>query len=273
MTEVLTGGGSWTERLVDAVNNFEYVPGQMPVSDARVVFGLSFAYLVGVGILRFLFKGRPAMKLETVTIVHNLIMAVGSAIMFIGMVSSFIGILLRHNFSGEVVFCDAEQKEVNKGPLYFWVFIFYLSKYYEWFDTFLIISKQHKLTFLHVYHHWVTMLLVWMCLEEKIPVQWSAQILNTFVHMFMYYYYFLVSLKQEVWWKKHITQLQIAQFILTNALHFVAFGYHYLLQGHCNSFNGWGNQIGLVIINSYLFLFLRNSSRSTTFDLCRKAIG
>jgi len=38
-------------------------------------------------------------------------------------------------------------------------------------------------------------------------------ILNTFVHIVMYFYYFLTSfkpeLKQSMWWKKHITQLQM----------------------------------------------------------------
>jgi len=45
---------------------------------------------------------------------------------------------------------------------------------------------QNKLTFLHVYHHWVTMLLVWNCLENLIPIQWCAELLNCFVHIFMY---------------------------------------------------------------------------------------
>lgn len=38
-------------------------------------------------------------------------------------------------------------------------------------------------------------------------------ILNAFVHVVMYGYYFLTSfkpeLKQSIWWKKHITQLQL----------------------------------------------------------------
>lgn len=41
-------------------------------------------------------------------------------------------------------------------------------------------------------------------------------IINSFVHMIMYFYYFLTSfkpeLKQSIWWKKHITQLQMIQF-------------------------------------------------------------
>lgn len=47
--------------------------------------------------------------------------------------------------------------------------------------------------------------------------------LNSFVHVVMYGYYFITSYwpqyKGNVWWKKHITQLQIVQFFLI-ALHF-----------------------------------------------------
>lgn len=41
-------------------------------------------------------------------------------------------------------------------------------------------------------------------------------IVNSFVHVFMYGYYFLTSfkpeLKESIWWKKHITQIQIVRF-------------------------------------------------------------
>lgn len=41
-------------------------------------------------------------------------------------------------------------------------------------------------------------------------------IVNSYVHVIMYGYYFLTSfkpeLKQSIWWKKYITQVQMAQF-------------------------------------------------------------
>lgn len=42
--------------------------------------------------------------------------------------------------------------------------------------------------------------------------------LNSFIHMIMYFYYFLTSyspeVKKSLWWKKYITQLQLLQFVL-----------------------------------------------------------
>lgn len=48
-------------------------------------------------------------------------------------------------------------------------------------------------------------------------------ILNTFVHAVMYGYYLYSALdenvKKSIWWKKHITQIQLFQFLLLG-LHF-----------------------------------------------------
>jgi hypothetical protein len=35
---------------------------------------------------------------------------------------------------------------VGKGPLYFWIYVFYLSKYYEWADTALMCLKKVPLS-------------------------------------------------------------------------------------------------------------------------------
>lgn len=49
-------------------------------------------------------------------------------------------------------------------------------------------------------------------------------IVNGFVHVVMYFYYFLCGikpeLKQSIWWKKHVTQMQLAQFTYL-IIHFI----------------------------------------------------
>lgn len=70
------------------------------------------------------------------------------------------------------------------------------------------------MTFLHTYHHGGMVLMTWMVAKYYgggsvlfIPL------LNSIVHMFMYFYYLLSifdkEYKNSVWWKKHITQLQL----------------------------------------------------------------
>jgi hypothetical protein len=43
---------------------------------------------------------------------------------------------------------------------------------------------------------------------------WVPILLNTFVHIVMYYYYLLVIFGYKPWWKMHLTDLQLVQFVL-----------------------------------------------------------
>lgn len=84
------------------------------------------------------------------------------------------------------LFCDTKRQSAGQGTLYFWVYVFYLSKFYELLDTVFIVLRKAPLRFLHFYHHSMTFFLCWVCLEYSIPVQWIATTLNAFVHIPMY---------------------------------------------------------------------------------------
>lgn len=91
-------------------------------------------------------------------------------------------------------------------------------------------------------------------------------IVNTFVHAIMYFYYFLTAFKPElkhsIWWKKHITQLQIAQFLYL-AIHFL----RALLTKDCNypQFFLWltlvENAFFLVLFSDFYVKAYRNKSK------------
>lgn len=100
-------------------------------------------------------------------------------------------------------------------------YFYYLLKILDLLDTvfFVLRKKQNQVTFLHVYHHAGMLALVWHGIKYFAgghSVFFGA--INSFVHMVMYSYYLVTSLKPEyknnIWWKKHITQLQIIQFLL-----------------------------------------------------------
>lgn len=98
------------------------------------------------------------------------------------------------------------------------VWAYFLLKTFDLLDTvfFVLRKKQNQVTFLHVYHH------AGMVVASWAAVKWLPGghvtllgLINGIVHMAMYTHYLIVSFKiWKPWWKKHITHLQLMQFII-----------------------------------------------------------
>lgn len=90
---------------------------------------------------------------------------------------------------------------------------------YESLQLFIILKKNNsQLSFLHCYHHF------FIAVGSYAAARWvpgghlnALGMINTFVHGIMYFYFFLTALKPElkksIWWKKHITQIQMVNWI------------------------------------------------------------
>jgi hypothetical protein len=79
----------------------------------------------------------------------------------------------------------------------------------------------------------------------------------------MYYYYFRTSSGAKIWWKKHLTTMQIVQFVIDLVVIYFC-GYTYLAYTHYPSFPNMGTctgteisaTFGTALLTSYLFLFI-----------------
>jgi len=96
------------------------------------------------------------------------------------------------------------------------VFVHYLSKYMDWFDTLWILLRKNRkqLSFLHVYHH-MTIPMVWGYLLHigvgSGTTRYGAWI-NSVTHVFMYSHYLWTSFGLKNPLKRYITVWQIGQF-------------------------------------------------------------
>jgi len=113
----------------------------------------------------------------------------------------------------EAIVCD-ENSLQQRGSLGFWFYIFYLSKFYEFFDTWILILRKKPVIFLHWFHHFTTAFLCWTGIVATQGVQWFIVSLNGSVHVIMYYYYLQSTVGKEPYWKRYITQIQMSQFVL-----------------------------------------------------------
>ncbi|XP_054263722.1 elongation of very long chain fatty acids protein AAEL008004-like [Macrosteles quadrilineatus] len=100
-------------------------------------------------------------------------------------------------------------------------YLFMCSRILDLLDTvFMVLKKNnHQISFLHLYHHTFVATACWICVKYMPGGQPAFfGTLNAFVHVVMYFYYFLTAIdasyKKSIWWKRHITELQLAQFFI-----------------------------------------------------------
>jgi len=194
------------------ISDFQWTLGRTPFSHFQVPLMASIFYLTSLVGLRAFMKDRKAFVLKNVTFVHNVILTCLSTVMFLG---SAYGAYLKYQsqgfFAGLV--CEQDPNPI-RGPLFYWSFIFYLSKYYEFIDSYLLVLKKKPLIFLHVFHHFVMPYVCWAGLEGKwCMALWTSSFWNSFVHIWMYYYYSVSTLGYSPWWRQYLTGLQIYQFV------------------------------------------------------------
>ncbi|NXS02610.1 ELOV6 protein, partial [Oxylabes madagascariensis] len=75
-----------------------------------------------------------------------------------------------------------------------WIYLFAMSKFVELGDTLFIVLRKKKLTFVHWYHHLLTMVISWYSYKSMtVGLGWNAS-LNLVVHCVTYSYYTVTAM-------------------------------------------------------------------------------
>jgi len=143
-------------------------------------------------------------SLQCISYIHNTALILFSGWTFVSLVNllRIHGIVFQENYYFQIKEFDTL------------IYYFYLSKYYEFVDTFLITLSGKTPLFLQKYHH-VGAVICWhLCYYYKTDFIWMPTILNSFIHSIMYFYYLLslAKIQQIRRIKKYITSLQLIQF-------------------------------------------------------------
>ena len=144
--------------------------------------------------------------LYKLSVIHNVALVIFSAWTF----TSLANILYNHGivFKSNYYF---QNKQFD--TIIYW---FYISKYYEFADTFLLYLNGKTPIFLQKYHH-VGAVISWhLMYQYKVDMVWMATLLNSGVHTIMYSYYLgcLLKINQVRCIKKYITSIQLCQFFI-----------------------------------------------------------
>jgi fatty acid elongase 3 len=210
-------------------------------------------YVTMIVLLPRWMRDRQPMNLGFMPFVHNFVLTVGSFVMTVGIAAELYDMWGRPD-AAEYAICDPLHEHSSR-RVYFWYFVFYLSKMYEFIDTLILCLRKKPLIFLHTYHHIITLWLCWVCLDDRLSIQWLCTIANTTIHVFMYYFYCCQSVGMDVWWKRHLTKLQITQFIADETGN-VFWSYYAAYLGRTCSGSWFGFWFGMGVIASFLGLFI-----------------
>ncbi|KAJ4442273.1 hypothetical protein ANN_12140 [Periplaneta americana] len=128
------------------------------------------------------------------------------------------GWLLEYSYKCQPVDYSNNPTALRMANLCWW---YYLSKFTEFMDTifFVLRKKDNQVTVLHLYHHTVTPLETWICVKFIAGGHGTfSNLVNNIVHIVMYFYYMVSAMgpkyQKYLWWKKHLTLLQLLQFTL-----------------------------------------------------------
>jgi len=237
---------------LSAFNEFQYKTGVTPLTNWPWPVTLCFGYLISVYFLHQYMKGKQQWNLFYLRVVHNVILCFGSFIMVLGMLRELFTVYQKGGW--ESLICDGDRLQLS-GNLYNWYYVFFLSKFYEFIDTYILILRKKPITFLHCFHHFITAFLCWLGLYDEIAIQWVVITLNGSVHVFMYYYYLAQTIGLDVWWKKYLTTGQIVQFCLDLLITSIFFYYELVLGKDCSGRSeilGFSN----AVLLSFLLLFM-----------------
>ena len=159
------------------------------------------------------------------SVIHNGLLVVFSAWTFISLFHIVYknGIVFQHNYYYSIKNNESNESNVNVFNIYnvnfdTIIYLFYLSKYYEFFDTFLLYLNGKTPIFLQKFHHIGAVICWHLMTVYKVDCIWIATIANSFVHTIMYSYYLgcLLKMNQVRFIKKYITSIQLTQLIIPN---------------------------------------------------------
>ncbi|KAJ3410990.1 hypothetical protein HDV05_002934 [Chytridiales sp. JEL 0842] len=199
--------------------------------------------------------------------IHNAFLSVASFVLLLLFIEQLGPMLSKMGLHASICSPEAFTKELE-----FLYYVNYLFKFYELFDTLLLILLKKRPIFLHWYHHSMTLFLCFIELQGRASVSWIPITLNLAVHTWMYYYYALTTFMKpsKPKWKIWLTVFQITQFVLD--MIFISYATFWSLQtvhkedggllagekqqqvcSGTREAAGWG----CLILGSYLGLFLR----------------
>ncbi|OWF42129.1 elongation of very long chain fatty acids protein 4-like [Mizuhopecten yessoensis] len=247
------------ETFMEQVRDFYYssmargdkrVENWLLMGNPAIISVIFMSYLVVVLAGPALMRDRQPVPLKWVLLPYNFFCVCLAAYMFYEFLVT--SLLSNYSYLCQPVDYSNSPLALRMANVCWW---FFFSKVIELLDTvfFIMRKKFDQVSFLHVYHHCTMIINWWLGVKYIAGGQaFFIGMLNSFVHIIMYSYYFLSGvgphMQKYLWWKRYLTRLQLIQFVAF----VIHTGYNLLID--CDFPQGFNVAVFLYSI-SLIFLF------------------
>lgn len=178
-----------------------------------ILLYVSFVKIIGP---KFMMDRKPLSLRPLMLFFNSFMLAVNALGFAIGLLASDFGSRLwscrKHSFN--------DPDHFKETLLLYLGYLYMCARILDMADTifFVMRKKYNNVSCLHVFHHSMVPLIAFMGLKlHPYPNAGFLPMSNVFVHTLMYAYYAMSCMGPEmskyIWWKKHLTQLQLLQFV------------------------------------------------------------
>ncbi|KAK6115395.1 hypothetical protein DH2020_007664 [Rehmannia glutinosa] len=212
-------------------------------------------------ILLLLFRRRKPVPLGSIPALHSLAMAVLSAVIFSGILSSSVAEIRdtrwfwrRSKTPFQWLLCFPLGTRPS-GRVFFWSYIFYLSRFLHIFRTiFTILRNPQKFPGFQVLNHSILICMSFVWLEFSQSFQVLAILSMTLVFALVYGYRFCTEIGLQKSYFPFVMFCQIILVVTNLAWHLGVLVLHFW-KGGCHGMGAW---VFNTVLNSFVLLFVLN---------------
>ncbi|GLU19925.1 hypothetical protein SLE2022_361460 [Rubroshorea leprosula] len=221
-------------------------------------------YLALASLLHLLLSLLPrrsrGIPLGPIPAVHSLLMSLTSAVIFAGILLSSAAEIRetrwfwrRSKTPFQWLLCFPLGTRPS-GRVFFWSYIFYLSRFLHMFRTFFAILRSRKLTFFHLFNNSILTFMSFMWLEFSQSFQVLAILFTTLVYSVVYGYRFWTAIGLPRACFPFVLNCQVVLLGCNLVCHVGVLLLHFL-KGGCNGIGAW--LCNSVLNGVILLLFLK----------------
>lgn len=221
------------------------------------------SYLLLILLLKILLMPRKRpLPLGPIPAIHNLLVVLASVAIFMGCWEATAVELRETRWiwsrqfknAGEWVMCFPVGTRPS-GRVFFWSYIFYLTKYHQLFDTVIWILRKKPLTFLHVFHRVAVVFVCYAWLEFSQSLQIVTILATTLLYVVVYSYFLCRSIGWGCWSSFLPANCQMVHLAFTLLTYVALLARHFTGKEGCN---GIGALLFDALSNVTLLLLFLN---------------